>query len=166
MGIGRFNSLDSKEALSDLLDCCHCVKWAELVVARRPFITPQELLEYQEKVWFSLPPEEWLEAFKAHPKIGNIESLRSRFAATKEVSRAEQKGVQGASEKILEELAFFNNKYESKFGFIFIVFATGKSADEMLEILKTRISNTREEELQNAAVEQNKITRLRLEKIL
>jgi OHCU decarboxylase len=94
--------------------------------------------------------------------IGDVESLKKKYAATKAIAAGEQAGVAAASEATLAELARLNQEFYEKFGFIFIVFATSKSANEMLALLKARIDNTREEELRNAAAEQLKITRLRL----
>lgn len=165
--IKRVNQLNLKEAKEEFLKCCHSEKWAKELAARRPFDSVEEFLAAAEEIWFSNTTEaDRLEAFKAHPKIGDVDSLRRKYLATKTISALEQKGVDGADQKTLEELASLNHKYEKKFGFIFIVFATGKTAEQMLELLKNRIDNTREEELKNASVEQNKITRQRLEKLL
>jgi OHCU decarboxylase len=112
-----------------------------------------------------LTEADWLEAFAAHPLIGDVDSLRAKYAATKTLAAGEQSGVASAGEATLAALAEVNRAYRDKFGFIFIVFATGKSAAEMLAILKSRIDNSREQEIRNAAVEQMKITRLRLQKL-
>jgi 2-oxo-4-hydroxy-4-carboxy-5-ureidoimidazoline decarboxylase len=136
------------------------------MLARRPFASVESLYETADKVWIWLYEEDWLEAFTHHPKIGDIDSLRAKFANTKAWAEGEQSGVEAASEEVLQGLAAGNSAYEAKFGYIFIVCATGKSAGEMLAILNSRLPNDPAVELQLAAVEQQKITRIRLEKLL
>jgi 2-oxo-4-hydroxy-4-carboxy-5-ureidoimidazoline decarboxylase len=110
--------------------------------------------------------EDWLEAFAGHPRIGDLESLRSRFGSTAHLAAGEQAGARAASDKVLRALAQGNEEYESRFGHIFIVCATGKSADEMLAILQQRLGNAPAVELEIAAGEQRKITRLRLARMV
>jgi 2-oxo-4-hydroxy-4-carboxy-5-ureidoimidazoline decarboxylase len=125
-----------------------------------------ELLEDAEEQWYQCNEEDWKEAFAHHPKIGDTESLKKKFTSTAEWASNEQNGVSNASQRTIEALADSNQKYEKKFGYIFIVCATGKSADEMLAILETRLQNSPEVEIEIAADEQNKITKMRLEKLL
>ena len=132
----------------------------------RPFQNKDDLYQKSESIWFSLSSKDWLEAFIHHPKIGDIDSLRKKFHNTKSISENEQSGVNDAAESTLKDLAESNQLYEDKFGFIFIVCATGKSADEMLALIKIRLNNNVNAEMLNAAKEQNKITQLRLEKLL
>ncbi len=132
----------------------------------RPFQNKKELFQKAESIWLSLSSEDWLEAFTHHPKIGNINSLRKKFQNTKSISKNEQSGVNNATESTLKNLAESNQLYEDKFGFIFIVCATGKSSDEMLALIKMRLNNNAKIEMQNAAKEQNKITQLRLKTLL
>ncbi len=108
---------------------------------------------------------DWLEAFGAHPKIGDLDALRAKFAATAAWTAHEQAGAHGAPDDLLRELAEENCRYEARFGYIFIVCATGKTAGEMLTVLKARLTNYPAEEIKIAAGEQAKITRIRLEKI-
>ena len=115
--------------------------------------------------WFGLERSDWFDAFGHHPKIGDRESLRQRFARTAHLSEREQSGVDGASEEILAKLAEGNREYERRFGYIFIVCASGKSAGEMLELLRTRLPNPPDVEIRIAAGEQAKITELRLMKL-
>ncbi len=136
------------------------------MLARRPFASPGDLFESARSAWAATGEADWLEAFAAHPKIGDIDSLREKYAATKAMAGNEQGAVNGADAATLEALARLNAEYEKRFGFIFIVFASGKSAEEMLALLLSRINNSREEEMRNAAAEQLKITLLRLEKML
>ncbi len=124
-----------------------------------------ELLEAAEEKWYECTEADWRQAFEHHPKIGDINSLKEKFANTAEWAAGEQSGVNNADESILTELAKANDEYQNKFGFIFIVCATGKSAEELLSNLKARLNNAKDEEIQNAASEQNKITKLRLEKL-
>jgi 2-oxo-4-hydroxy-4-carboxy-5-ureidoimidazoline decarboxylase len=131
----------------------------------RPYARDQALVAKAAEAWEKLGRNDWLEAFGAHPKIGDIESLKAKYRATKDLAAGEQSGVAVASQQVLEELAAKNKEYEEKFGYIFIVCATGKTADEMLQILKERIVNSPDEELRNAIEQQKKITRLRLEKL-
>jgi len=119
-----------------------------------------------EKVWAKLVETDYLEAFLAHPRIGDVDSLRKKYANTKAIAGGEQSGVDSADEATLKRLAAANDEYFDKFGFIFIVCATGKSAKQMLEILESRLPNDRDAEVANAAAEQLKITKIRLEKLV
>ena len=165
MSLAELNALSANEALQKLLDCCHCERWAQLMLRQRPYASSYILQMSAEHIWRSLTDTEWLEAFAAHPKIGDLSSLHKKFSSTRSLAAKEQQGADGADEKTLGELALLNRKYEEKFGFTFIVFATGKTADQMLEILRSRFNNAREQELNIAAEEQFKIMRLRLEKL-
>ena len=119
------------------------------------------LLE-SEHAFAGLAERDWLEAFAHHPKIGDLDSLESKFRATADLASNEQRGVRAASTPTLEQLRSANLEYERRFGYIFIVCATGKSAPEMLQLLRERLTNDAETELRQAAAEQSKITRLRL----
>ena len=136
------------------------------MVELMPFENKDSFYNNAKSIWLSLSENEWLEAFDAHPKIGDINSLKEKYSRTSNTSSQEQSKVDLASNKTLEELQKLNQDYENKFGFIFIVFATGKTADTMLSLLKSRINNTKDQELQNAALEQLKITHLRMEALL
>jgi 2-oxo-4-hydroxy-4-carboxy-5-ureidoimidazoline decarboxylase len=166
MTIESFNSLTDSEAFKEFEMCCGATNWVKRIIASRPIDSKGALLKVAEEIWFSLKSEDWLEAFTHHPKIGDIESLREKFHNTKSISENEQLGVNDASENTLKNLAKSNQLYEDKFGFIFIVCATGKSGDQMLTLIKMRLNNNAKIEMQNAAKEQNKITQLRLEKLL
>ena len=132
------------------------------MVARRPFGSHDALMTSARDEWFGLQRSDWLEAFGHHPKIGDRDSLRQRFARTAHLSEREQAGVDGASGDVLEALAAGNREYERRFGYIFIVCASGKSADGMLQLLRERLPNSPEVEILIAAAEQAKITELRL----
>jgi 2-oxo-4-hydroxy-4-carboxy-5-ureidoimidazoline decarboxylase len=137
-------------------------RWVERMLARRPFGSEAAMLSAAREEWFSLGEADWLEAFSHHPKIGDRDSLAARFPDTHDPSATEQSGVASASARVIDELAEANEAYLARFGFIFIVCATGKSAGEMLALLRARLPNDRATELQNAAEEQAKITALRL----
>ena len=159
MTLDELNGLPSAKAEEALLTCCGSQRWASALAARRPFASMDNLQKAAEDEWWKLQPHDWLEAFSHHPRIGervNAGSVESR----------EQAGTRGASDKTLLSLESLNRMYEEKFGFVFLIFATGKSADEMLEALRVRLQNRREVELKTAAGEQARITRLRLEKLL
>ena len=136
------------------------------MVARRPFVGVQSLLGIAFGFWMGLGPDDWREAFTHHPRIGDLESLERRFASTADLASREQAAVAAASRVVLEALAEGNRAYEERFGYIFIVFASGRGADEMLALLKDRLGNDPEAELKIAAREQWKIMRLRLDKLL
>lgn len=161
----RLDSAPPEQAAETLRRCCGASRWVEVMVQARPFRTRERLLAEGERAWASMGPEDWLEAFRHHPKIGDVSKLRERFASTAAWSSQEQGGVVGASEEVLQGLAEGNRVYEERFGFIFIVCATALGAGEMLERLRGRLGNTRDEELRIAAAEQGKILRLRLEKL-
>jgi 2-oxo-4-hydroxy-4-carboxy-5-ureidoimidazoline decarboxylase len=132
-----------------------------------PFDSEEELFQKAAEIWFyQCSEKDWLEAFTHHPRIGDIKSLEKKFATTKTWAGAEQAGVQKGTTEVIAELAKGNEEYEKKFGFIFIVCATGKSAEELLNLLKDRLGNRYEEEVKIAMGEQAKITGLRLQKLL
>ena len=136
------------------------------MTGRRPFQATADLYDAAATIWRDLSHEDWKEAFSHHPKIGDVKSLREKFAATANWAEGEQAGVKEGEESVLHQLAEGNRLYESTFGYIFIVCATGKSADEMLAMLRGRLQNDPVNEIMIAGVEQEKITRLRLEKLL
>ncbi len=165
MTIQQFNSLKTSEAQQLLFNCCGSTSWAQKLVVRIPFHSVIELKTDSDKIWLKCEEKDWLEAFTHHPKIGDMKSLAEKFASTKEWASGEQAGVNDASTTILQELADENAAYEKKFGYIFIVCATGKSALEMLSLLEDRLMNEPNEEIKIAMQEQNKITHLRIDKL-
>ncbi|BCM93904.1 uric acid degradation bifunctional protein [Abditibacteriota bacterium] len=162
----KLNSASEGAAWDELLRCCGASKWVLNVMSGRPFTDIKALFARSDEAFQTLTRTDWLEAFAHHPKIGDIESLRSKFATTRTWAGNEQAGTSAASEATLEALAQGNTDYEDKFGFIFIICATGKSADEMLAALRARVGNDEETELLNAAEQQKQITNLRLRKLL
>ncbi|HYQ85949.1 MAG TPA: 2-oxo-4-hydroxy-4-carboxy-5-ureidoimidazoline decarboxylase [Bacteroidota bacterium] len=165
MTLDRLNSLPAAEAHSEFLRCCGSDRWAGAMTARRPFSSRENLLQIADELWKSMASEDWIQAFSSHPKIGDLKNLQEKFAATAGMATDEQSGVRGAPDAVLVELADSNRLYEEKFGYIFIVCATGKSAPEMLGLLKRRINNDPATELRVAAAEQSGIMILRLEKL-
>lgn len=153
------------EARSLLRTCCGSSRWVERMLERRPFGTDEALRHSAREVWFGLSNADWREAFSHHPKIGDRESLRRRFAETRHLAEREQAGVDGASEEVLTALAKANRDYENTFGHIFIVCASGLSAEDMLGMLRERMENDPHIEIRIAAEEQAKITDLRLRAI-
>jgi 2-oxo-4-hydroxy-4-carboxy-5-ureidoimidazoline decarboxylase len=167
MQLDSFNKMEKEEVTSMLSKCCGSSKWVSEMMKFFPFHSQNDLLQKAEEAWHTQCNEkDWLEAFTHHPKIGDIKSLEEKFASTKAWAGSEQAGVQKASKPIIEALAKGNEEYEKKFSFIFIVCATGKSSEEMLELLKERLTNNYKKELRIAMEEQNKITKLRLQKLL
>ena len=167
MNIEDFNKKGEEEARSLLFQCCGSSKWVGQVMKDFPFSSPRQLVEKATAIWYeSCDQADWLEAFGHHPKIGDVASLEKKFASTKHLASQEQAKVNSASKETINQLADCNAKYEQKNGFIFIVCATDKSAEEMLRLLIQRLDNVKEEEVHIAMGEQHKITILRLKKLL
>ncbi len=166
MKIEEFNTLEESKIIEALNSCCTSEAWQRKVASLRPYASADELIQKQEEIWNELEKKDYLEAFDGHPKIGDVSSLKKKYAHTKALASGEQSGVDSASDEVIRELAQFNTAYENRFGYIFIVCATGKSALEMLEILKSRIDNNPDDELRISAGEQAKITKIRMEKLL
>jgi len=164
--LDRLNSLPPDEAKQEFLQCCGSENWAWLMVERRPFKDLDELLKIADAVWWSVAPSDWLEAFRSHPKIGEQKPEQATSFQAQGWAEQEQAGTRTAAQDILSALAAGNRDYEFKFGYIFIVCATGKSSAEMLAILRERLNNDAERELPAAAEEQRKITHLRLQKLV
>jgi OHCU decarboxylase len=169
-GIARLNALPAEQAETELLNCCGSAQWAQRMAARRPFAENEsglrELLDAADRIWRELGRADWLEAFSRHPKIGEKAAAKPGSAQARSWSEQEQSGASGAGEDVRQALADANREYEKRFGYIFIVCATGKTSEEMLAILRQRLQNGPDTELPIAAEEQRKITRLRLEKLL
>jgi len=166
------NLLPPDEATEELLKCCGSMHWAIQLAAERPFTSAAELLTKATEVWWSLEPHDWLEAFRSHPKIGenkrkvSNDRQKSGDNTSDRWPEQEQAGVRHAKQETMDSLVELNSQYETKFGYIFIVCATGKSSDEMLAILQDRLENDASIELHIAAAEQAKITELRLKKLI
>ncbi len=160
------NALGLDEARAALLRCCGATRWAGWLLTQRPFASTEALLKAAAGVWTQMEKADMLEAFSHHPEIGaDIAALRQRFAPTAAWASAEQAGVAGADDATLEALRDGNVRYRERFGYVFLVCATGQTAAEMLALLRARLANDPDTELRVAAAEQAKITRLRLEKL-
>lgn len=166
MDLAQLNNLTVEEATHSFMQCCTATAWVARMVNARPFTDQQDLVSKADKAWQGLEEADYLEAFEGHPQIGNVATLRAKYANTKALASGEQSSVSEATEEVLEALAKGNADYLAKFGFIFIVCATGKSAAQMLALLQARLPNNNSTELANAAEEQRKIFHLRLEKLL
>ena len=157
MTLAELNALDDDDARRELMRCCGSGQWADRMTTRRPFRTLADLQHAANDVWWSLERGDWLEAFSRHPRIGE----RAIGWASQE-----QSGTFGAGRDTLDALIRGNEEYERRFGHVFLTFATGKSAEEMLTELTRRLTNDPALELRIAAAEQAKITHLRLEKLV
>lgn len=163
-GLARLNALSPEAAAGVFRSCCGSARWSEAMAAERPFESEAELFAAAESVWRSLGRVDWLEAFSHHPQIG--ERNLAAFGANAAQASKEQAGMATASEGERREFAKGNAEYERRFGHVFLIFASGKGSAEMLGQLRTRLGNDAATELANAAGEQVKITRLRLERWL
>jgi 2-oxo-4-hydroxy-4-carboxy-5-ureidoimidazoline decarboxylase len=164
MTLGEFNALPSAQAESVLMDCCGSVRWAASVSSRRPYETAEALHKSADSIWWNLESADWLEAFSHHPQIGDKPASGSESA--RQWAEGEQTGARAATEEVKARLARGNRAYFDKFGYIYIVCATGKSAEGMLAILEQRLRNDLPSELSIAAEQQRLITRIRLDKLL
>lgn len=164
--LADLNSLSPSEAESELLKCCGSKNWARRLMSEHPFESLTQLFESADQIWWSLAPRDWLEAFHSHPKIGEQKAAAAVAVEAQRWSEDEQSGIRDSAAATIAALAQLNREYEEKFGYIFIVCASGKTSAEMLAILRQRLRNNPEEELRLAAAEQAKITELRLKKLI
>ncbi len=164
MTLAEFNALPSALAESLLIDCCGSARWAARVNSRRPFANAEVLLKAADSIWWNLDRTDWLEAFSHHPQIGDKPASGSESA--RQWAEGEQTGARAASDEVKARLARANRAYFEKFGYIYIVCATGKTAEGMLAILNQRLQNDLPSEISVAAEQQRLITRIRLEKLL
>jgi 2-oxo-4-hydroxy-4-carboxy-5-ureidoimidazoline decarboxylase len=158
--IDRFNEKPDAEAVRELYACFASQSWAERVAAGRPYGSFESLWAACEAAWSGLARADWLGAFAAHPRIGE------RGGHAPESSEREQTGVHAAPRGTLEALADENRRYEARFGHVFLISASGRTASEILAALRQRMSNDPSAEIEVAAGEHRKITRLRLERML
>jgi OHCU decarboxylase len=165
-GLEQLNSRPSSEAQAEFLKCCGSGDWARRMATERPFASFEQLTEAADRIWWSLKPRDWLEAFHSHPKIGEKKAAAPTSIHAQEWAEAEQSGIRDSAQETMDALAELNREYEEKFGYIFIVCAAGKSSEEMMAILRARLENPAGQELRIAAAEQAKITDLRLKKLV
>lgn len=165
--LNSFNQLPKSEAAKELFKCCGSQNWVDQLMTHFPFKNEEILFDLSRSIWYEKCSEtDYLEAFTHHPKIGDIGSLKQKFASTQEWAGNEQAGVNTAQEHTINELARLNEVYFEKFAYIFIVCATGKSAFEMFKLLANRVGHSKDEELGIAMGEQYKITLIRLKKLI
>ena len=153
----RLSDLPREEAAAELLACCGSARWVERMLSQRPFKDRDEVFASATRIWNDLGRDDWLEAFRAHPRIGETGSA---------TEQREQAGMDAAGAALKSAMAEANREYEARFGWIYLVCATGRSAEEMLAFARQRMANTPGEELNVAAAEQERITKLRLEQLL
>ncbi len=166
MDTGQLDALPRSDAADALASCCGSSRWVSRMLIRRPFGSLERVLAEAEEAWRSLTPSDWLEAFAHHPRIGEqqSETPQGRQAAT--WSAGEQSRVTEAAGSVRQALIEMNRAYEARFGYIYIVCASGRSAEELLALARARLSHEPKAELLIAAEEQLKITLLRLRKLL
>lgn len=166
MLLDELNAVDDDVAVRALVQCCGSTRWARLMTAARPFATADDVADAADRIWTSLDHSDWLEAFAAHPRIGAAVAGAVCETGGAGCWESEQAGMASAAQDVRDRLAASNREYEARFGYIFIVCATGKTAAAMLDILDRRLPNAPDVELTIAAGEQHKITRLRLATLL
>jgi allantoicase len=164
--IERFNELAASQAEKALLDCCGSRAWVDGILARRPYQSDSDFFVTADAIWSGLARRDWLEAFRHHPAIGAGRAAAKQSAKAKKWSAGEQSLALQAQTETLAEMAGANFEYQAKFGYVFLICAMGKTADEILSSLRQRMPNDSNTELLIAAEEQRKITRLRLQKLL
>jgi OHCU decarboxylase len=165
-GLGRLNALPAADAERELLTCCGSRAWARRMTDARPFADEAVLFDAADATWWALDEADWREAFRSHPRIGERKAEAGQTGREQAWSAGEQAGMTSAADATRQALAAGNAEYETRFGHIYIVCATGRSADEMLAFLQSRLHNDPATEIRVAAEEQRKITRIRLEKLL
>jgi allantoicase len=166
LGVRRLDTLLPERAEAELRKCCGASRWVRAMVEARPFGSVSALLEAADRLWADTTEDDWREAFRSHPRIGESKAAAGQSATEKRWSTQEQRGASSASDAARAALAEVNRAYEARFGHIYLVCATGRTAEELLAIARERLGNEPADELRVAAAEQHKITRLRLDKLL
>jgi 2-oxo-4-hydroxy-4-carboxy-5-ureidoimidazoline decarboxylase len=164
--VAQLDVLPADRASQLLGDCCGSSRWISAMVARRPFGSMERLLAAADETWRSLGPDDWREAFAHHPRIGERRAARPESERGAAWAAGEQAGMGVAGDDVRQALASANREYERRFGYIYIVCASGRTAEELLATVTERLRNDPDTELSVAAEEQRRITRLRLEKLL
>lgn len=165
INVSLFDEMHEASVMYLLFDCCGSRVWVRNMIEHRPYVTLARLLQEADAVWNALRPDDWLEAFRAHPRIGEARAVGQSVVSAR-MSEAEQSAFAMSDAAERAEFAQLNAMYEERFGHIFIVCASGMSAVEIEAQLRTRLTNPPEQELRVAAEEQRRITRLRLERAL
>jgi OHCU decarboxylase len=162
----RIDAISAAEAAKQLRVCCGSTRWVERMIAARPFGNPGRAKEEADRVWNGLSREDWLEAFKHHPRIGETKAAVAQDSRAASLAAQEQEKVAGADAEVRAELGRVNAQYEQRFGYIYLVSAAGKTAEELLAIARGRLGNEPATEIRVAAEEQRKIMQLRLARLL
>jgi len=163
--LAAWNAADEREAMDAMIACCGARRWARAMAAQRPVADVDKLCAAADREWSGMEEADWMEAFACHPRIGERKAVQAT-AKSEAWSMQEQAGAGRAAEGVLRKMAEGNALYEQRYGFTYIVCATGKTAEEMLTILKRRLGNDRDRELREAAEQQRQITQIRLKKWL
>jgi 2-oxo-4-hydroxy-4-carboxy-5-ureidoimidazoline decarboxylase len=166
LSVRELDELPAAEAARLLATCCGSRAWVDGMLEHRPFGDVDGVMRTADDVWWSLSPDDWREAFAHHPRIGERQAAAPQDERARAWSAGEQRGVASATDDVRAAIANGNREYERRFGHIYLVSAAGRSADELLEILRSRLANDADTELRVAAGEQARITRLRLLKLL
>ena len=166
LGVRRLDTLPEPDAASELRSACASTKWVRAMLDARPFTSAERVFAAADSAWASTSADDWHEAFRAHPRIGEKKAAAAVRPDAQAWSGSEQSGMNAADTKARSDMAEANRAYEERFGFVYIVCATGLSADELLSRARMRLGNTADEELRTAAEEQHAITHLRLKRIL
>ena len=162
----QLNALPAGDAAEEFRACCASTRWVEAMVAARPFPTADELLAASERIWWTTGPEDWLEAIASHPRIGETATRARVSEVARGWSAKEQEAVAASDARVRHELAAAIQEYERRFSWIYVVFATGRGARELLDDVRSRLDNDRERELVVMAREQLAIMQLRIQKML
>lgn len=162
----RWNHLPAGEAANEILPCCGSTAWAQRMAARRPLADAMSLLAVSDETWSSLGDAAWEEAFRSHPRIGETRTAQPSHARSMAWSALEQQKAALTGDDVKMALAEGNKEYERRFNRIFIVCASGKTAPELLEILRRRLQNDPEVELREAVEQQRQIMHLRIKRWL
>ena len=164
--LARWNQLSAQEAAQEIVPCCGSQAWARAMAEQRPVQDEMSMINLSDRIWHQLREEDWMEAFARHPRIGERKAPEAAPAQSASWSAQEQERVSAAGQRIRDDLAVANAQYEDRFGRVFLICATGKSAAEILEILQRRLQNDDATEWLEAAEQQRQITNLRLKKWL
>jgi 2-oxo-4-hydroxy-4-carboxy-5-ureidoimidazoline decarboxylase len=164
--LARWHGLPPEEAAAEVLTCCGSTAWARKLTALRPFADERSLFAAADQCWQRLPPADWLEAFRSHPRIGEQHAQNKTTATSAAWSKSEQSQMKDADAAILMRMREAHREYEERFGRIFIVCASGKPPAELLQILEHRLNNNPAQELLESAAQQQQIMQLRLHRWL
>lgn len=165
MTVEQFNDLEADDARMALVNCCAANAWVDCMLNLRPYRQVSEIFQYAEVFWDKTNKYDWMEAFEGHPQIAEMHMFKNNYAVAGDLPDSEPSIMDDASDEVIEAMIARNEAYKTKFGFIFVAYSTGKSAEEVLGLLNDRLLNDKDKELRLAAEEQRKITRLRLQKL-